>query len=67
MAVRRKVAPRERTYDVIREAVTSGVAYGYRHAHKYGAPTDAHIRDTIVSAVLSELCEALTWEGDGGP
>jgi hypothetical protein len=50
------------TYRVVQTAVEEGVAYGLRRAHKYDDhPTDDHIRDTIVDAVMLAVSEVVRW------
>lgn len=50
-------------YKIISEAVESGVAYGYRRAHKYtDTPGEDLICQQIEDAVLNELCEVLVFD-----
>jgi hypothetical protein len=59
------VRPTETAYDAICEAVSSGVAYGYYRAYKHeDKPTPDYVREEISRAVIAELCEALTWDGE---
>lgn len=56
---------RVRIYPLLCAAVEAGVAYGYRRAHKYeDNPGEEHIKETIISAVTSELCELFVFDDD---
>lgn len=47
-------------YPVLRDAIERGIGYGYRRAFKHDdRPTDDHITETILQAVLSEVLEAV--------
>ena len=58
-------AIRAKAYPLMREAVESGVAYGWIRAHKYDdAPTPDAIKDAIEQAVMDQICERFAFEGD---
>lgn len=49
-----------RAYAIISQAVSSGIAYGYRRAHKHtDKPSEDHVLEQIENAVLGELCELI--------
>lgn len=49
---------RVRAYEVLSRAVEEGTASGWRRAHKHtDTPGEDAIKDQIVQAVLSEVCE----------
>ena len=50
-------------YDMVREAVESGVARGYHRAYKYqDAPSEQDIITSIVQSVMGGLCETLDFD-----
>lgn len=47
---------RPKTWEVLRQAVDEGVAYGWSRAHKYDEnPTEEAIKDAIHEAVMSSI------------
>lgn len=49
---------RVRAYDVMRQCVEDGVAYGWRKIHKYtDTPDEEAVKASIEDSVMSELCE----------
>lgn len=55
-----------RTYDVFRRAVEEGVDYGWMRAHKHTDTPDADaVKDHIVQAILSDVCEVFEFDTPG--
>lgn len=49
---------RPNVYKLIERCVEDGVSYGYTRAHKHeDNPSQAHIEDQIIQAVMNEICE----------
>jgi len=45
-------------YRVMELAVEEGVAYGFARAYKYNdAPDEEQMREAVISAVMSSLCD----------
>lgn len=65
---RPKVAPgsmRVRAYPVLERAVEEGIAAGWRRAHKHtDKPAPELIREAVLDAVLSAICEAFDFPED---
>ena len=58
-----KPAIRFRAYDLIAQAVETGVAYGWRRAHKHvDKPEEQKVQEEIESAVMGALCEIMDFE-----
>jgi len=54
-----------RAYPVLCRAVEEGVAYGWRRAYKHLDTPDEHvIKDHIITAVLNEVCEYFSFDGE---
>ena len=52
-------------YEILSRAVEEGVSYGYMRAHKHtDIPTEDAIKTEIENAIMTELCEVITFEGD---
>lgn len=50
-------------YDMVRDAIQAGVAHGYHRAHKHvESPTEEQIIASIVTSVMSDLCETLDFD-----
>ena len=50
-------------YDLVREAVESGVARGYHRAYKYqDAPSEQDVITSIVQSVMGGLCDTLDFD-----
>jgi hypothetical protein len=53
---------RIRAYSVVARAVSEGVEYGYRRAHKHvDTPAEDAILIAIEEAVMDELSEVIDW------
>ncbi len=58
MTKKDKNSLRVNVYAVMRQAVESGVAMGWRHAHKHADnPSEDVIKDKISDDVMNEICE----------
>ena len=65
-AVEVRATMRPKVYPILVRCVEDGVAYGWNRAHKHeDKPTEAAIREEIEQSVLSELCEAFDFDGEG--
>ena len=54
---------RVNVYNIINMAVEEGVNYGYRRAFKHtDKPDEFLVKDAIITAVMSELCEYLQFD-----
>lgn len=59
----KKRKPKVRLWIIVTEAVTRGVAYGYRHAHKHteNPPAD-FVEEEIERAVMGELADIIDFD-----
>lgn len=49
---------RANAYKLIERCVEDGVTLGYNRAHKHDDnPSQAHIEDQIIQAIMTEICE----------
>lgn len=56
---------RFKTYELTERAVTEGIAYGIRRAHKHtDTPTIEHLEIEIEHAVMQALSEVIDFEAD---
>jgi hypothetical protein len=54
---------RVRLYALVERAVSEGIAYGYRRAHKHvDDPTEATIKAEILEGVMHALTEVIAFE-----
>lgn len=54
-----------KAYEVVARAVDEGVAYGWNRAHKHtDEPDEEDIKDRIAEAVMSTICEFLSFSDD---
>lgn len=54
-----------KTYPLMREAVEAGIAYGYHRAYKHtSTPAPADIMSAIEDAVMTEISERFSFDGD---
>lgn len=52
-------------YDVMENAVTEGVTYGWNRAHKHNDnPSDLDIKNHIVEQVMNSIAEWFTFEDE---
>lgn len=52
-----------RPYDLVSEAVESGIAWGWQRAHKHtDTPTEEQVKDQIHRHVMNEICEVVDFE-----
>ena len=50
-------------YEILSRAVESGVSYGYMRAHKHtDTPNEDAIKTEIENAIMTELCEVITFD-----
>ena len=54
---------RPRVWEIVSRAVESGVAFGYRRAHKHTPkPSEDHVREQIELEVMNALSEVIDFE-----
>lgn len=58
---------RAKEYDVLRRAVTNGVAFGWRHAYKHAdtcppLEEEERVKEHLVDEVMSAVCEWFDFE-----
>lgn len=59
---------RVRAYEVLSRAVEGGVEYGWRRAHKHTeTPGEDAIKEQVIQAVLSEVCEWFAFDDESSP
>lgn len=61
----RAVPVRVNLYNIIADAVESGVNRGYAHAHKHtDHPGEEQLKEEIVRGVLGNICEAVNFDDE---
>ena len=59
----KKIKVTYKGYFLVSDAVSRGVAYGYRHAHKHVEhPEEAALLNEIENSVLNELCDVINFD-----
>jgi hypothetical protein len=54
---------RVKTYDVLQQAISDGIMYGWNRAHKHtDDPDESHIQDQILQAILLEIDQVFTFD-----
>lgn len=69
----KKVRPKMNTYAILSRAVEESVPYGLRRIFKYASPPRLSedevvaAAETVVNAVMNELCEVIKFDDDPEP